>query len=818
MGQFSFDLDGTGDEPAKPVPPADAADAVATTPAAVGDVSEPSPAPENPSPDAALTPPPAASAQPISAVVPRRFGLTAPGDVPDDHPIIAGLNAPQRRAVLSTDGPLLVLAGAGSGKTRALTRKISWLISEVGYRPWEILAVTFTNKAAGEMKERCHELLGDRSEGLWLGTFHAVGARMLRRHAELLGLPKHFNIYDSGDQLTMVGRVMKLLNISDKLFPTKRMQRFINEQKQQCRSPGHKDVPRDGPFEQRAAQVYEVYTKRMKAAGAVDFGDLIFLPWRLVTEHRAVGFEYQSRWRYVLVDEFQDTNKAQYELLAAVLNPERNITVVGDDDQSIYRWRGAEVQNILGFDTDYVGAEVVRLEQNYRSSGNILDVSGALIAQNRTRHGKCLWTERDAGEKVRVFSAQSERQEAEYVAMRIQELDTEFSRGEMAIFYRTNAQSRAFEEALRSRHIYYKIVGGLKFYERAEIKDILAYLKLVANPADPIAFERAVNKPARGIGKTTVETIRAAAEAKELTLWQACCGLAKDKKLSKKLTPFVELIIELRAMAEASPATQVVEEVIERTGYLKLLAADGSVEAESRADNVKELVAAIADFSDRSEDPTLTAYLEDVALVSELDRAELDDQDEVVLMTAHTAKGLEYDVAFVTGMEEDLMPHFNSSDSSAGIEEERRLAYVAMTRARHRLFLTWASSRRRFGQVKITMQSRFLDGLPSDCMTYEAAAPRRQSLADRIGGRRTGAKPRRKVADNWADASQATPSYEDFSQDPDGEMRIGSVVFHAKFGQGRVEAIDGSGERAKVRVLFVNGSTKRLIAKVLTLV
>jgi DNA helicase-2/ATP-dependent DNA helicase PcrA len=768
------------------------------------------------------------------------FEFNATGDEFNAEALTSDLNPEQRAAVLANDGPVLMLAGAGSGKTRALTRKIATLVMVEGYRPWEILAVTFTNKAAGEMRERCAELLGDRAKDLWLGTFHSIGVRVLRRHGTLIGIPRGFVIYDSTDQQTMVTRCARELNIDDKQFTARQFQHYINAQKQVCRGPDADDLPMDGRLEALAATVYQLYGKRMLEAGAVDFSDLIYLPWRLFTEHPAIAFEYQNRWRYILVDEFQDTNAAQYNVLKAVLNPERRLCVVGDDDQSIYGWRGAEVENILNFDRDFPGAQVYRLEQNYRSSQNILEVSGALIAQNRDRHGKTLWTEQSDGEPVLTYQAQSDADEARYVVKRVRALRDTYNLGEMAIFYRTNAQSRTLEERLRSANIPYRIIGGLKFYERLEIKDMLAYLKLMANPRDTISFERIINRPKRGIGDTTVQRLRQRAIGEDTTMWVA---LEREiaggtPGIKKKLTPFLELMQELRHIAETETALAAIAAVIDRTGYIKTLKDDGTIESDNRAENVGALFDGIDEYCERSEDKSLAAYLDEVSLTTDLDQSTTND-DMVVMMTAHTAKGLEYDVVFVTGLEEGLMPHANSSETASGLEEERRLAYVAMTRARKLLHLTWAVSRRRFGQTKAATPSRFLTGLPKDRLkddgSYKAPAPmpsfggasggwqrnswQTQSAGGAGGGGGGGGEAKKDI---WASTSsfiQDAPSYEDFSQDyDDNVLRPGRKVFSSAFGEGVVIQVIGQGDRAKAQVQFNSGQTKKILARVLSLV
>jgi len=750
--------------------------------------------------------------------------------------LLADLNAPQREAVQHSAGPLLVLAGAGSGKTRALTRKIAWLVEVERLAPWQILAVTFTNKAAAEMRERAAHLLSERATDLWLGTFHSIGVRLLRMHGHHLGVPRGFVIHDDDDQETMLKRVLKRLNIDDKVVQPKVARAYIDRAKQVCQGPDHPDLPQGSLHERRLAQVYATYQAEMKQAGAVDFGDLIWLPYRLASEIPAVGEELRLRFRYVLVDEFQDTNRAQYLLLKAILGPDRNLCAVGDDDQSIYRWRGAEVENILNFDRDFPGSTLIRFEQNYRSTHPILAVSGALIAKNRGRHGKTLFTERPGGDKVRVYAAQTETDEADYVVRRIEALKAHRRLDELAIIYRTNAQSRSFEDRLRARGLAYKVYGGLRFYDRAEIKDVIAYLRLLLSPADPVALERVINKPTRGIGATTFAKVEARAAREGVTLWSALCAEAVELPGAPggKLAGFVQLIVELQAMLERSSALEVARALLAKTGLLEWLQRDGSVEGETRAENVRELLGAIGEFCDRKADHGLAAWLDEVALASNLDQAP--DAPAVILLTAHMAKGLEFDVVFVTGMEEDLMPHFNSREDGHAMEEERRLTYVAMTRARHHLHLSHAASRRRFGQTRPALPSRFLDGLPPEHLLDENPSPRRPSAASSPAlwswtNPRPAARPA--ARNDAADYADAAPDWENESQDRDSAMRhhrvLGTPVtptaggwargmraFHPQFGEGQVLSVEGQGEKAKVLVRFWDGQSRKLLARALS--
>ncbi len=738
----------------------------------------------------------------------------------DDEDILEGLNAPQREAVLANDGPLLVLAGAGSGKTRVITRKVAWLVRHGGLHPWEILAVTFTNKAAQEMRERCRDLLGDAAEDLWLGTFHRIGVRMLRQHGALVGVDPHFVIYDSADQRAMLARCIDQLGFSSSLVDPKGMQAFIDRAKQRGWGPdelgAHKRL---GASDPRLA-VFRRYEQRMREAKALDFGDLLSMPLRILRENPLVASEYKQRWRYILVDEFQDTNHVQYEFLKAVLGDEQRICVVGDDDQSIYRWRGAEVANILGFSKDFEGAEVVRLEQNYRSSANILSVAGSLIARNTDRHDKTLWTERDGGARVRVFAAATDQAEADYVVRRIHALRGDYALREMAIFYRTHAQSRVFEDALRRSGVPYVVIGGLRFYERAEVKDVLAYLRAAVNPADTIAFERIINTPTRGIGAKTVETIRNEALDQGTGFWDACCHLATSGTgaTQKKLRPFVALMERLMARAAEGSALEIMGAVLDETGFVAQFKAEGSPEADARIENIKELANAMSEHAQSTGDARLDNFLEQVALVAAVDSAEL-GSDAVVMMSAHNAKGLEYDVVFVTGMEEGLFPHFNSANEEGGTAEERRLAYVACTRARHVLHLTYAELRRRFGTTLPTVVSPFLRDLPKAAITEDDGGRRVTRFHDDFSPR---AAPRRAPEPRQAPGrppepsyAHAMPDYESFSQ---AEVALGpsSRVFHPSFGEGTVLDVSGAGADAVLRVRFAAGLEKRIVARYLT--
>ena len=634
-----------------------------------------------------------------------------------DDPILADLNPPQQEAVQHGDGPLLILAGAGSGKTRVITRRIAHLIARRGVQPWQILAVTFTNKAANEMRKRVEQVLGGRGLAVALGTFHSTCVRILRKwHAEL-GFRQSFVIYDDADQLGLIRDCLKGLNLSERVMSPRAVAARISRAKNEMQTPGEYAAAATDFTEERTAKIYSMYQERLRASHAVDFDDLLMLTVLLFRDHAHVLEYYQNLWRYVLVDEYQDTNHAQYQIVNFLSRRHGNLCVVGDDDQSIYRWRGADLNNILDFERDHPGCRVIKLEQNYRSTQNILDAAGGVVANNRGRKGKALWTENPSGEPLVVYQARDEQAEAEFVAQRVRELAAEngHSLDDFAVFYRTNAQSRVLEDALRRDLTPYVIVGGLRFYERKEVKDLVAYLRLVANPDDAQSFKRIVNVPLRGIGAATVEKLDGLAQAERVSIWDACTRIADRKilgaKTLKALAELVGLIEKTRAKLDVLTVPELIVELLETTGYLADLKNEGTVEAETRQENLQELVSAAREFMERSEDHTLQAFLDSVALIADIDEM-AEGTGRVTLMTLHSAKGLEFPVVFLTGMEEGVFPHARALHDDAELEEERRLCYVGMTRARQQLFLTAALSRRLYNNDSYNLPSRFLDELP----------------------------------------------------------------------------------------------------------
>jgi len=718
---------------------------------------------------------------------------------------LADLNPHQRQAVMHGDGPLLILAGAGSGKTRTLTHRIAWLIRERNVSPREILAVTFTNKAAGEMRERLEKLLGS-VEGLWVSTFHSACVRILRREMEQVGFTSQFTIYDDSDQERLLKAVLKELNIAEQTLKPRAAAAAIDGAKNRGLWP--EDLPGGDYAADLIAKVYARYQERLKLANALDFGDLLLWVVRLLESDAGVRRRWQGRFRHLLVDEFQDTNQVQYRLIRLLAGGERNLCVVGDDDQSIYRWRGAEVGNILNFEIDYPGCVTIRLEQNYRSTQTILAAAGGVVARNLGRKGKTLWTDNPAGEPLSVETLPDDLEEARFVAGEL----TRLRRGgrrlrDMAVFYRTNAQSRAFEEALVREKLPYVMVGGVKFFSRMEIKDILAYLRLLVNPADAVAARRIINVPARGIGTATVERI-ATLEGEAGGLLPAC-RLAVERGLlpgaaAQRVAAFAALMDDFRGrLNNDTPYAELTADLIDASGYGAMLREERTEEARDRLRNLEELLAGMEEHA--AQEPTLAGYLEQVALVTDLDSFD-ESLDRVALMTLHAAKGLEFPVVFMTGMEEGLFPLARSGNDDEELEEERRLCYVGMTRAREKLYLTHARRRRVYGDYQFNPPSRFLGEIPAQLLGGPAPAVHRPathnlaSLFDRVD----------------PDFGDEAPFLGDeVRQVPEAEegLRLGMNVRHAMFGTGVVRRIEGQGEQQKVIVFFHRVGPKKLLVK-----
>ncbi len=634
------------------------------------------------------------------------------------------LNEMQQRAVFQTEGPVLILAGAGSGKTRVLTHRISYLIEENNVQPWHILAITFTNKAAKEMRERAIALCGEGVEDAWICTFHSACIRILKQYADRLGYDKHFTIYDPDDQKAVVRRIMKELNLSDKMFTPRAILTEISNAKNEFLGPKHygDKVGSNDLFRKKVALVYEQYQRTLKENQAMDFDDIINNTIELFRTNVDVLEHFQNRFRYIMVDEYQDTNTAQYMLIRLLSNKHRNLCVVGDDDQSIYRFRGANIRNILDFEKDFKDALVIRLEKNYRSTSKILNAANHVIRNNQERKAKTLWTENPEGENILVKQSMNENDEAMFVATTIRELNEQgrpFS--DFAILYRTNAQSRALEERLGRGTIPYKLYGGTPFYQRKEIKDLLCYLRLIANDHDIVAGERIINVPARGIGDVTVERLREFAVESGWGLVEACdmaFEITDLKRSAKKLAAFSQLMIDLRDKMEEVSIEELIHEILKATNYEEYLRADDPVKFEDRKQNIDELIGRANQFETENEEATLADFLDELALVAAIDDM-VEGSDYVSLMTLHTAKGLEFPVVFMTGMEDGLFPGYMSLEDEDEMQEERRLCYVGITRARERLFMTWASERHVHGQTMSSKQSRFLKELPKDGVEIE---------------------------------------------------------------------------------------------------
>jgi DNA helicase-2/ATP-dependent DNA helicase PcrA len=736
----------------------------------------------------------------------------------------AELNERQRDAVEALNGPLLILAGAGSGKTRVLTYRMANLIAQGEATADQILAVTFTNKAAREMENRVVKLLQDLGipvyERMWVSTFHSTCARILREDIHLLDFQPFFAIYDDGDQISVLRKVLERLNINEKMFPAKSFQARINEAKQQALSPQDLLKKASMWWDERAIEVYRLYEEELKRANALDFGDLLFKTYDLFRSYPDILKKYQERFQYISVDEYQDTNHIQYLLVKQLAESHRNLCVVGDEDQSIYSWRGADITNILSFEKDFPEAKVIKLEENYRSTATIVRAASELIKNNTQRKDKTLFTNNQEGEKIRLHEDVNEYEEARFVVQNIESLrrDTEgLSFRDFGVFYRTNAQSRVIEDHLRSHNIPYKLVGGLKFYERMEVKDMLAYMRTLINPADDVAVQRIINVPARGIGKTTVEKIMAHAIQNNVSFYEAIL-MAAERRLvhsgaARKLREFRGLTDTLMEKCKSLKVSELFVELLDATAYVVRLKEENSPEANSRIDNLEELANAIRQFEqERGEEATLTAFLEEVALVSDAD--EMDEGDDyVTLMTLHISKGLEFPVVFIVGMEDGLFPSSRAIDDAdpMGIEEERRLAYVGMTRARRRLFLTRARIRRVWGQEQMHPPSRFLKEIPEQFVHMDSRV-QRPAFLDRYRSKFD--EPSRAHRPMNFDVM---PDYENVVSDVEGDGRPGFAkgmrVRHPTFGVGSIYQVEGQGETQKVSVLFHDQTFKKFVVK-----
>ncbi|HLT48383.1 MAG TPA: UvrD-helicase domain-containing protein [Rubricoccaceae bacterium] len=769
-------------------------------------------------------------------------------DLEEAEALIAGLNPAQAEAARTTEGPVMIIAGPGSGKTRTLTHRIAYLLAARKAWPSQILALTFTNKAAREMKERVARLVGPEvARGLWMGTFHATFARLLRREAEHLGFSKDFSIYDTDDTERLIKTLMPRFDVDPKRVTPRAVRGRISGAKNQMVTPEEYVRLAADPFEEAVARLYGPYNEALRRANAMDFDDLLAWPIRLFENHPDVLARYQERWRYLHIDEYQDTNRAQYLLAKLLAARHRNLCVVGDDAQSIYAFRGADIQNILSFQKDYPEAKTIRLEQNYRSTQKILKLAGAIIKHNRDQLDKSLWTENPEGDHVVVMEALSERDEAQKIERTIRDLQLRagYAYRDFAVLYRTNAQSRSLEEALRRGGIPYRLVGGVSFYQRKEIKDALAYLRLVVNPHDEASLLRAINEPARGIGDRTVAQLRAYAAEHGLSLWQALQE-PKDAGLPTRAANAVEgfafLIARHAAKVESTPADDLARELIQASGLLQALRDENTPEALVRLENVHELLNAVAEFAGGGPDRTLSAFLQEVSLVADVDSLQNDD-NRVTLMTLHASKGLEFKAVFVAGLEEGLFPLAAAAQDPKELEEERRLFYVGVTRAEEVLFLSYARSRYRYGESQGALRSRFLDEIEADDVVRTETGRRFEAKPGRftLGADADFPRPARSSARRTADYTQLDPHYYRESLRPqsapqrtvrrdDGrtveydegvaapmaggaDVVPGVRVRHATFGSGKVIAVEGEGERATATVFFKDVGQKKLKLK-----
>ena len=739
--------------------------------------------------------------------------------------LIAGLNKEQKEAVQHTEGPLLIMAGAGSGKTRVLTHRIAYLVEEKRVAPYNILAITFTNKAAREMKDRVEQLVGQNSYQIWVSTFHSMCVRILRRDIDRIGYSKNFTILDGSDQQTVVKQVLKNLNLDPKNFEPRAMIGQISNLKNEMITPKQYTSQANNYYEKEVARVYEGYQKMLVKNEALDFDDLIMQTIHLFDRVPEVLEYYQNRFQYIHVDEYQDTNHAQYYLVKQLASRFENICVVGDSDQSIYRWRGANIANILSFEKDYKNARTILLEQNYRSSKSILDAANSVIKNNPGRQDKQLWTDNSAGKKINYYQGSSERHEALFITEKIQDMvgDKKYLPSDIAILYRTNAQSRAVEDTLMKSSISYQMIGGQRFYDRKEIKDMIAYLRLITNPNDDLSFERVVNVPKRGVGATSIDRLRVYAAENDISFYEAAKEVdftGISKRTANTIAEFQEMIQNFNAQQEFLSATDIVAEVLKQTGYIEALKKENTIESLSRLENLEEFQTVTKDFEKTAEeDKSLIAFLTDLALVADIDSMDNeenpDENEKVLLMTLHSAKGLEFPVVFLIGMEENVFPHSRSLNDKDEMEEERRLAYVGITRAEEELYLTHAQMRTLYGRTNLNPVSRFIKEIPKELIepvenetgsmfnTSNSFGEQKQNYHNKpSGGFKKATVPKRKVM------QAKTTGAESKTWQP------GDKAIHKVWGTGTVVTVKGEEEAMELDIAFpAPTGIKRLLAK-----
>ena len=754
------------------------------------------------------------------------------------HPLLNGMNDRQTEAVQTTEWPLLIMAGAGSGKTRVLTHRIAYLIDEKMVNPWNILAITFTNKAAREMRERAEKLKTEAQDCL-IATFHSMCVRILRREADHIGYNRNFTIVDPGEQRTLMKRILKNLNLDPKKWNERAILGTISNAKNDLIDEVAYANLADDMYTEIVAKCYTAYQKELRQSEAMDFDDLIMLTLRLFDQNPDVLTYYQQRYQYIHVDEYQDTNHAQYQLVKLLASRFKNICVVGDADQSIYGWRGADMQNILDFEKDYPEAKVVLLEENYRSTKTILQAANEVIRNNRNRRPKNLWTQNEDGEEIVYYRANDEQDEALFVARTIDQLSREgYSHKDFAVLYRTNAQSRTVEEALLKSNIPYTMVGGTKFYSRKEIRDVISYLNLIANPSDNISYERVVNEPKRGVGPGTVEKIRNFASSQEISLLDASANILLSPvkgKAAQAVYDFANMLLDMRERLDDFTVTKLVEAVLEKTGYATALAAQATLESQARIENIEEFLSVTKNFDESPDNPAdesgldkLSRFLNDLALIADTDDGDT-ESSEVTLMTLHAAKGLEFPVVFLIGMEENVFPLSRASEDEDELEEERRLAYVGITRAEKILYLTNANSRMLYGKTNYNHPTRFLREISSDLLDYQGLARpanssfkvsytnsdtskfgQGMSLAQALQERKRQAAPSSLSTGNlpFGKSSQSQPSK------PEVAWAIGDIAHHKKWGDGTVLAVSGSGNSQELKINFPEVGLKKVLASI----
>lgn len=760
--------------------------------------------------------------------------------------LINGLNDKQKEAVLATDGPCLVIAGAGSGKTKVLTHKIAYDI-ESGIKPWNILAITFTNKAANEMKERIEKLIGDAAKDLWMGTFHSICVRILRRYIDRIGYKTDFVIFDTSDQKTLIKECLKTLKVDDKIFTDRGVLSEISNGKNEMLEPKAYGVKYAGDFRKKTiAEIYELYQRRLRENNAIDFDDIINFTIKILSENPDVLDYYTEKFKYILVDEYQDTNKAQFTLVSLLASKYGNVTAVGDNDQGIYSFRGADISNILNFERDFPGTRIIKLEQNYRCTGNILKAANAVIKHNENKYDKKLWTENEEGHLPCIYCGEDEYDEGRYIVEQINHLKTEeyYKNSDFTILYRMNAQSRAIEDILMREGIPYKVIGGLKFYERKEIKDIIAYLRLIHNSADNLSLKRIINEPKRGIGKTSIEQIQEISDKTGNSMYEIIRN-AQEYGLTRVFSnsrDFIEQIEYLKSKKDELKISDLIKETLNKTGYTKALENENSVEAETRIENLEEFLTVAIEFEEESADNTLAEFLENITLSSDIDGME-DQDNSITLMTLHSAKGLEFPVVFLVGMEEGIFPGYKTIGEPQALEEERRLFYVGITRAKQYLYLTCAKHRTIFGSTSYNQVSRFVKEIPEELLegyaevverksvdkeefkdygyrwsygkgqtvkTFKMSEEDKSAVAKTIGEQGTKSEYQYRTAESFLNSIKQNNQTHDVDL---SKYQVGQRVYHKKFGEGTITKLEQEGNDVKVDLEFDKAGHKRLMAK-----